>query len=309
MTGDRFTLSQGPLAVDLDRRGAVICGFRWTGPAGVTQHLMRDARHHDGDPLKASCFPLLPFCNRVRDNRFQLHGRDYYLQPNQPWDRHYLHGDGWLNDWQVLDLGSDTIRFALRRKANAQSPYNYEAEIVYRLSVAPQPTLAVALSIRNLANETMPFGLGLHPYFPLTPMMTLRARASGFFSEEAEFMPGPLTAIPPDLDFAERRSPPRHWINNGFKGWNGKAEIIWPEHDLGLHIDADPAFQDFFVFMSDTAFEPDFAGDYFCFEPMTHEADAHHAADLGGLKLLAPGETLNAAVRFTPQPLRNRSPS
>lgn len=301
MRDHRFVLSQGPLTVDLDRRGAAICGFRWKGADGITHKLMRDGNGHDGDPLKASCFPLVPFCNRVRGNHFQIEGRNYQLLPNQPWDRHYLHGDGWLSSWQVLAQSDDSLHFGLRRVADQQSPYDYEAKITYRVTTQPEPALAVALSVRNCSAESMPFGLGLHPYFPLTPLTTLRAPATGFFPEGAEFMPGPMTAIPADLNFTAASPLPRRWINNGFKGWNGQAEIIWPEHGVALHIEADAPFQDYFIFMSDKSFEPDFAGDYFCFEPMTHEADAHHAADFGGLTLLEPGADINGRVSFMPK--------
>ena len=27
--------------------------------------------------------------------RAAFEGRDYVLEPNMPWDKHYLHGDGW----------------------------------------------------------------------------------------------------------------------------------------------------------------------------------------------------------------------
>jgi len=301
MGGNRFVLSHGPLTVDLDRRGAVICGFRWRDADGVTHHLMRDGSRHDGDPLTASCFPLVPYCNRVRGNHFQVAGRDYRLLPNQPWDRHSLHGDGWLSVWQVLAQRDASLRFGLRRTADPQSPYDYEAEIAYELTTHPQPKLTVALSVRNRSAESMPFGLGLHPYFPLTPQTTLRADATGFFPEEAEFLPGAMTAIPADLNFSAAIPLPRRWINNGFKGWNGKADIIWPEHALGLQIEADAGFQDYFVFMPNRIFEPNFADDHFCFEPMTHQADAHHASDLGGLRLLAPGAAMNDRVSFMPK--------
>jgi aldose 1-epimerase len=107
-----------------------------------------------------------------------------------------------------------------------------------------------------------------------------------------------LARLPPA--FATEPRLPRHWINNGFTGWNGRAEIVWPEHELAVAITSGVCFHDYFVFMSDTRFEPEFAEDYFCFEPMTHRADAHHAVDLGGLVVLAPGASLTGEVRFKP---------
>lgn len=55
-----------------------------------------------GVATDASCFPLVPFANRVSGNRFVWQGREYQLQPNVEWDAHYLHGDGWLGQWQCV---------------------------------------------------------------------------------------------------------------------------------------------------------------------------------------------------------------
>jgi aldose 1-epimerase len=294
---EAVTLRQGRASVDLDRRGAVITGFRWRRRDGREGSVMRDGLGYDGDPLKASCFPMLPFCNRVRDNRFTLDGAEYRLAPNQPWDRHYLHGDGWLSRWNVVDRSDTSVTFGMRYDGGLASPYAYSAEIRYRLQ---DEALTVTLSVRNEAPRVLPFGLGLHPYFRLTPRTTLQAAATGWFAEEAEFLPGALGLVPQEVDFSASRSLPRHWINNGFTGWDGTAEIVWPEQQLALAIRCSPLFRHYFVFMSDTRFEPGFADDYFCFEPMTHCADAHNAADLGGLVALARGESLSAEVTFTP---------
>lgn len=295
---DAVRLTAGRLSVDLDRRGAVIAGFVWQDTNGIEIPLMRNGTAHGGDPLKAACFPLLPFCNRVLDNRFSFAGREYEFQPNQPWDRHYLHGDGWLSRWSVSARTDTSVGFAMTRSADPVSPYAYAATIDYTVT---DRKLVVALAVTNQGGSALPFGLGLHPYFPLTPATTLQAPARGYYPEEAEFMPGVREAVPPDLDFRQPTMPPRRWINNWFAGWNGTAEIVWPERQLALAIEADLAFEDYFVFMSDRRFEPDFAGDYFCFEPMTHAANAHRSADLAGLVVLAPGETLSRSVSFRPR--------
>jgi aldose 1-epimerase len=293
-----IALRRGRLAVDVDRRGAVITAFRWQRADGICCAAMRDGAAHGGDPLKASCFPLLPFGNRVRDNRFTFGGRGFALSPNQPWDRHYLHGDGWLTGWAIIDRGEAEVTLGMRHAAGTTTPYAYSAEIRYHLL---NEALSVSLTVRNEAPHALPFGLGLHPYFPLTALTKLQAVATGWFVEEAEFMPGAMAAVPNALDFSKPRQPPRHWINSGFTGWNGHARISWPETGVSLGISCGAAFGDYFLFMSDAAFEPSFAQDYFCFEPMTHRADAHHATDLGGLVELAPGAALSGEVVFEPR--------
>ncbi len=288
-------LGAGPLTLELDRRGAAITRFGCRGPDGVERPLLRPAPGYAGEPRSAGCFPLLPFGNRVRGNRFGFGGADYAFAPNQPWDRHYLHGDSWLSLWELADLSPRAATLSLQRRGDDGSPYAYDATIGFALTEAD---LSIRLAVTNRHAAALPFGLGLHPYFPLTPRTTLQASALRVFVEEADFLPGEAADIPPDLDFSAARFLPRHWINNAFAGWDGRAEILWPEHGLGLRIQADAAFGHYVVFMSDRRYEPGFNDDYFCFEPMTHQADAHHAADLGGLAVLAPGECLAAMVAF-----------
>lgn len=295
MLNDAIFLRAGPLAVDLDRRGAVVTSFRRNGVA-----LMRETTGYAGDPRTAACFPLVPFGNRVQDDRFKFGGCAYVLQPNQPWDGHYLHGDGWLANWEVRDVTATAVVFAMRHAADRATPFDYSATSAF---VVTDDRLDVTLTVENLGIRAMPFGLGLHPFFPLTPQTSLYAPAAAFYSEAVEFMPGDMAPIPADLNFSEAARLPRRWVNNGFSGWDGRAEIFWPEHGLALQIDADSQFRDYFFFLPDRDFDPDFAEDYFCFEPMTHRANAHRAADLGGLTVLAPGEVLRAGISFAPHDL------
>jgi aldose 1-epimerase len=304
--GDATILRAGRLTAVIDRRGAVIAEFHWRGADGEDVPLMRCNADYVGDPLTAGCFPLLPFCNRVRDNRFSFEGRNYGFEPNQPWDRHYLHGDGWLTDWDVSHRTPTSVLFAMQRTGDAMSPYAYAATVEAAITAV---SLGITLTVENRSDRALPFGLGLHPYFPLTVETTLHAPAASFFAELAEFMPGERLPMPDDLRFDIRRTLPRRWVNNGFSGWGSQAEIAWPERSVALRIGAEAAFRDYFVFMSDTRFEPGFMGDYFCFEPMTHQANGHHAADLGGLVVLAPEQVLSSSVSFSPYelPMSDRS--
>ncbi len=86
-----YTLSHGSLKLDVSDQGGVIEGF-WRD----TTPLLRPGKK-SGVATDASCFPLVPFANRVSGNRFVWQGREYQLQPNVEWDAHYLHGDGWAS--------------------------------------------------------------------------------------------------------------------------------------------------------------------------------------------------------------------
>src|SRR3954465_15394640 len=101
-------LAQGALSARLSTQGGLILGFWPRGDDGRLQALMRSGTD-DAGPLQSACFPLLPFGNRLRGNRFRFDGNTHHLQPNVGFDPLYLHGDGWLGDWSVVEQADDRV--------------------------------------------------------------------------------------------------------------------------------------------------------------------------------------------------------
>ncbi|TCS03063.1 aldose 1-epimerase [Rhizobium sp. BK418] len=289
-------LQSGPLSLRVSSKGGLVLGFWKEADVGRVP-LLRPAPSAEADALSSSCYPLIPFGNRVKGNRFAFEGIEYRFEPNTKWDKHYLHGEGWQADWSINGQTQTSVEMSfLHRGGN--TPYAYRASQGFVLNDA---SLTMTLTVENLGERAMPFGLGWHPYFPMTPETTLQARSEKFWTEVDEWLPGERTDIPVDLDFSKPAELPHRWVNNGFEDWNGEARIAWPERRTALRLSADPIFKHAFVFVSDTAFDPNFECDYFCFEPMTHLANGHNLPDLGGLKVLGPGGHLSGSVRLHPE--------
>ena len=231
----------------------------------------------------------------VRDNRFIFEGVSHALPPNTDWDQYYLHGDGWTTEWSVAERAPDRARLVMRND-RAQSPYTYDAAQIFALDGS---TLTLSLEIVNRGARALPFGLGWHPYFPLTAGTTLQASACALWLEGADWLPTERVPVPTDLDFGTARALPRRWVNHGFDGWNGACEIVWPERRVRLKLDADAMFGRYFLFVSHPSFDTGYDYEYFAFEPMSHSANAHNLPDGGGLRRLAPGETLSGSIRLT----------
>jgi len=288
-------LQSGALSARVSTAGGLVLDFSWTR-SGRRIPLLRPAAD-DADALSSACYPLVPFGNRVRSNRFTFKGRDYSLQPNRDWDPHYLHGDGWLAEWKVLSQSASGAQIGFRHRADG-TPYNYDAEQSFTLSTEG---LELYMRVKNTGEEALPYGLGWHPFFPLTEGTALVAKAERFWTEAAGWLPGEPTEIPADLDFSRAAPLPRRWINNGFEGWSGRARVIWPESGTALDLTADPIFRHAVLFLSDERFDPGFRRNYFCFEPMSHLANGHNLPGLGDLKILQPGESLEGSIRLQPQ--------
>jgi aldose 1-epimerase len=223
---------------------------------------------------------------------------EYHFSPNTDWDPHYLHGEGWQSEWSLDEQADDRVVMSFAHQPGGHTPYAYRARQTFMLT---DDGLELTLSVENAGEKALPFGLGWHPYFPMTPETTLLAPARKFWTEVEGWLPGEATDIPADLDFSEPLALPQRWVNNGFEQWSGEATIFWPEHGTKLHLTADPIFRHAFIFVSDTDFDPQFKRDYFCFEPMSHLANSHNLPDLGDLQVLKPGQRLSGSIRLRPQ--------
>jgi aldose 1-epimerase len=259
--------STGDLALDLcPALGGSITDLRWRHPAGHWIELLRPtdtAAIARRDIEGVSCFPLTPYSNRVRNGRFEFEGREIVLPPD-PSGPHAQHGHGWRRAWQVVTATSDRATLRLTHAADAW-PFDYVIE--QRFQLEPDG-FEVELAARNDSARAMPFGFGVHPYFPRTAACRLTAAVSGFWETD-----------------------------NAFTGWQGRAVIDWPEHATRLTLNATAALRVLVIYVPR-------GEDYFCAEPVSNSTDAFnlaHERDDTGLIVLAPGQTVSARVAFHPE--------
>ncbi|WP_300380781.1 aldose 1-epimerase [Henriciella sp.] len=236
----------------------------------------------DPDPLDAGSFALVPFSNRIRNGQFSHEGRTYTLPPNWTGDANAIHGEGWQRTWHVTQLEED--RISLYLQGTDWWPWRYECEQHIRFREAG---VDFSLSLTNRDTQSMPAGLGFHPYFPRTGNTQIS------FAAEAVWPPmsdGPLHAQ--DISGATRFSEPKQLdglvLDHCFEGWRGPATILQPDHGLALQLTAQgaPGFCMLYV--------PD-GPDFFCFEPVSHLTGAFELKDRSrtGLACLEPWERLD----------------
>lgn len=271
-------LADGALAVRVSPQGGALLDARFDGVS-----LLVPAGGLDGS---MASFPLVPFGNRVEHNGFEIDGTEYHFQPNTG-DPLYLHGDGWLSRWDVMHQAASSVVLSLRHRPDATSAYDYQAE--QTISVADDQ-LTLMLSVTNEGSKPALYGLGQHPFFAMTKITRLTARATSAWSERAGHLPDRCGPVPADLDFSAGAALPPGFVNNAFHGWDGKAIIAWPELKLAADLTASAEHG---VFM---LYKPAERDDFFCFEPMTHLPNGHHMAGYGGLTLLQAGESISSHI-------------
>ncbi|SHF51949.1 aldose 1-epimerase [Kaistia soli DSM 19436] len=289
-------LSDGDLQLGLvPDIGGSLAYFRFRGRDVMRPLSPADAAR--GDVEGTASFPMLPFANRIADNRFVFDGRTYRVAPNIPAAPLNVHGSGWKSVWTVDRAAASEALLSLDHPADDTDPFCYRAT---QHAVIEDGSLNLTIGIENRGQQRMPFGFGHHPWFPRDPDTAITFAAREFWLEGPGGIISDQIAIPPQLDFSSGRGLPHGWRNNDYGGWDGRAELRFPSRGHGVRIDADPVFGHLMLYA-------DPKRDVFCLEPQTHVSCAFSrmvgdGADLGVI-VLAPGAIASGTLRFSPFPL------
>ncbi|MGO4832512.1 aldose 1-epimerase [Rhizobiaceae sp. 2RAB30] len=296
MTSVRLALAAGLLQLELSpEHGGAVAAFRLATPSGPFD-LFRPSP--DGEPgaLFSGCFPMVPFANCIRDNRFAFGGRIYEVPPNMPANRLNFHGSGWQSAWTVAASGRTSAELLLAEGIVGEA-YRYGA--VQRFELAPD-SLEITTTLTNRGDLAMPFSFGQHPWFPRHGDARLRFAASGRWRADGEGQAEALVPLADDTDYEDWREPPRAYRNDCYAGWPGRAEIDWPDAGVGMIVKADRIFGHLMFHV------PRHDPEVFCLEPQTNAPCAFDGLEKGetsaGVIVLGSGESVAGTMRFRVRP-------
>lgn len=282
-----LSLRSGRLALDLAAAaGGSITRFA-TETAGGVFDLLRPAdaaAMATGKGSAASCYPLVPFSNRIANGRLVVSGEEIVLKPNWPGQRHPMHGDGWARPWQVARRDVGSAELVYEHDGRDGWPFRYCARQAFRLK---EEGLSVGMTIENLESRPVPAGLGLHPFFPRDADTELACRVEGVWQANADVLPVDRIAVPAAWNFAVSRRVDDAVLDNCFDGWDGRATIRWPRQGVGLAIEATEPFRHLVIYVPK-------GRPHFCVEPVSHANGAVAQS------LLPAGEILSGEIVFRP---------
>jgi len=277
-----LSLRSGRLAVDLaPSAGGSIARFT----AGDSMNLLRPTSAEaiaSGRGNDSSCYPLVPFSNRIANGRLAVDGEEIRLEPNWPGVRHPMHGDGWARPWEVERHDARSADIAYAHDGRKGWPFRYRARQSFRLE---DDRLVVGMAVENLESRSVPAGLGLHPFFSRDDDTELACRTRGAWRTDAEVLPLEHVAVPPGWSFAISRPVREVVLDNCFDGWDGHAKVTWPRRGLQLDLTASEPFRHLVIYVPK-------GRAFFCVEPVSHASGAV------GRSLLAAGATLAGEVVF-----------
>ena len=280
--------------------GGSIAAYYEIAAAGPV-HWLRPATEAalaERDPLRMASFPLLPYCNRIRDARFEFDGRTVDLAGDGNLFAHALHGHAWRREWRVGARTASSVELHFDHEPDPHAPgdWPFRYRAMQRIELAGD-TLRVTLSARNLAERPMPFGMGHHPYYPRTCNTRVYAQVQGMWHADGEVLPTHLGPHPAVDALGEGMSADAFDLDNNFACWSRSATIAWPDEGRQLTLTAQAPFDHLVVFAPASAA-------LLCVEPVTNTTDCFNATDtrdhVGGCVLM-PDEQLTASVNWTPQ--------
>ena len=227
------------------------------------REILRTMPEGASNPLESACFPLVPYCNRIRDGRFEWQGRDVRLPANFPPEPHSLHGLGWQQPWDVTREAGFKCALAHSHDGKGGWPWAYEAH--QRVRLGPEGC-AITLDVTNRADEPMPCGLGLHPYPRRRGETRVSFAAAAMLEVDGGLIPnGAATSA---SHWCQGSDLPARTIDHCFTGWDGLARA---DDDLGsITVRARGA-----RFLHLYAPED---GSALCLEPVSHQPDALNSA-------------------------------
>jgi aldose 1-epimerase len=128
-----------------------------------------DLNAYHRQPFLWGSYPMAPWCNRLDAGAIEVGARRVVLASNFP-DGSALHGEVMDRPWREVGPG----RYAVGAGETLGWPWAYEVRLVVDVR---DGGLAVTIELANLADDPMPAGVGLHPWFRRPVEIAVDARA------------------------------------------------------------------------------------------------------------------------------------
>ena len=277
-----LTLADGPIEVELlPTVGARLHRLRAFG-----RDLLRtpdDLAEHVRDPFRWGAYVMAPWCNRIAAVPTEVEGETVMLPSNFP-DGTAIHGQVYDARWNIEPDRSLSIT-----AGGGGWPWRYRCSL--RVTIA-DAVLTIDQSLTNLAETTMPGGVGLHPWFrrPLELAVHADAVLASNLDPDAsiETVSGPhdlraVRPVPDDLDAT--------WL----APTDPAVELHWPELGVAATMRVRSDAGVCVVVASPISL------DAVAVEPQTHAPQGLRRflkEELGALRALEPGGTIGLTTEL-----------
>jgi aldose 1-epimerase len=233
----------------------------------------------------AGLYPLVPYSNRIENGRLKVGDREIRLKIHPFAHPHAMHGPGHRRPWSVEAQRPGEIRLHLDYQADEDWPWRFDASLIYECR---EDALVTRLGLRNCADEPMPSGIGLHPFFRAPDGTAYDLAYRDRWPQSADDPPFPHIG---EVASRMRGVASQDGILACLGSWSREAVVRRP--DLTVHLAASPELPHLVLYRAQ-------GSSFLCLEPVSHVTDAFnlHAAGIPntGAAFLAPGEALEGVM-------------
>lgn len=220
---------------------------------------------------------LFPICGNLPDNTYTHGDRTYTLKQHGfardlPWS---------VTDQSTNDCASITLVLTSNDETKAVYPFDFEVSFTYRLW---GNSLVIYQNFQNNSSESMPFSVGLHPYFvaPDKSALQVQIPSTEFYDQKSKT----TQAFRGEFDYS------RDEIDAAFRQLSSEsASVKDNSRQLQLNLEWNNDYYNTVVFW--TVKDKDF----YCLEPWTAPRNALNTGD--GLISLPPGDSLQTWVSMS----------
>ncbi|MEG2378519.1 MAG: GNAT family N-acetyltransferase, partial [Clostridia bacterium] len=133
----------------LPKRGGML--IKWADILSMREDTLQDTEKsvRGGVPI------LFPSCGRLDGGKYTYNGREYEMD---------MHGVARNAAWHVAGTDDKCTVLTLRANDATRAAYPFDFELIYTYTVH-EKSLEIAQEVVNHGSESMPFSIGLHPYF------------------------------------------------------------------------------------------------------------------------------------------------
>ncbi len=292
-----YRWNSGPFQIGIVPQGGAISRIDWIRPddKGII-NLLRPVTAQaltSGNPSDLGCFPMVPFANRLAFAEFEFDGRIVKVPANRPPSPHAIHGFGRAAEWTIERPTVDSLRFN-HTHDDPESGFVYVAWQEFRVR---EQDVTIEIGVRHLGRTPMPYGIGLHPWFPGGDDVSVSFTATDCFGTDEDMLPTTRTVIDLGRDFSDGKMI-RH--NRGldvhYTGWHREADMIWEGAGYGLKLLASDRFANLQFYIPED-------GKTFCVEPVSHVPNVHNRPEFkefGDLVVLDKDQTLSGTMTLVP---------
>jgi len=230
-------------------------------------------------------FATVPYFGAIHKKTFLYKKKYISLARTHPLEPDTIHGEGWVNKWQITKKTNLSIELMFIHKGKKGFPYQYKVLQKFTLN---KNSLRIFVQIKNIDTSSFQCGIGFHPWFYISKSSKIYSNSFSYINNTKNFIKKNILTRKKFLDLNEYK------IDETFLKWNGKSKLIIND-DISLEINNKKNVRNLHVYTPPNE-------NFFCVEPVTNIRDSFYfkkfSNEYHGLKNLLKNKKFEAEIEF-----------